>query len=306
MTGSLRDLIAAAITEVLRESPDNRLDDFGGRPVFDPPLIGMADGDDPVFEAFRTAVGPRHLMPREVLRACAGGSVEPQGVSVVSWALPFTKEIRLSNRNREWPSELYSVARNNGGALLHEIGRRLPGILRERGIASVVPAQTPEYDAFRDPERTFSSTWSERHVAYAAGLGRFGLNGALITAAGSNARLGSIVTDRPPEADLPERGDHRAPCLESGGRVCGLCVAKCPALAIGGEGLDKSRCNVRRKAIRANSLDVYLRTYRLTASPVVKSGRRDPGYSLGCAVCQAGVPCEDRDPFMKEAKEEGE
>jgi epoxyqueuosine reductase QueG len=298
MTSSLRDLIAGAIAEVLSGSPDNRMDDFGGQPVFVPPLVGMADGDDPVFEALKTAVSQRHLMPREILRAYSAAGGEPAGVSVVSWALPFTKEIRLSNRNREWPSELYSVARNNGGALLHEIGRRLPGILSERGIASVVPAETPKYDAFRDAERTFSSTWSERHVAYAAGLGRFGLNGALITADGSNARLGSIVTNRPPEDALPERGDHRAPCLKSGGRVCGLCVAKCPALAIGGEGLDKSRCNDRRKAIREKSLDAYLRTYHLTASRVVKSGRRDPGYSLGCAVCQAGVPCEDRDPFQ--------
>ena len=75
-------------------------------------------------------------------------------------------------------------------------------------------------------------------------------------------------------------------------------MAKCPASAIGSDGLDKSRCNARRKAIREKSLDAYLRTYHLTASPVVKSGRRDPGYSLGCAVCQAGVPCEDRDPFQ--------
>jgi epoxyqueuosine reductase len=297
MTGSLRDLIARAITEVLSGSPDNRLEDFGGQPVFGSPLLGMADGDDPVFEVLRTAVSSSHLMPREILRAYAPGNKEPSGVSVVSWALPFTEEVRRSNRGREWPSALYSVARNNGGALLHEIGLRVPEILGRRGIASVVPAETPGYNAFRDPERTFSSTWSERHVAYAAGLGRFGLNGALITAAGSNARLGSVVTDRPPDAGLPGRGDHRAPCLENVGRVCGLCVERCPALAIGGEGLDKSRCNERRKAIRERSLDAYLRAYHLTPSPIVKSGRRDPGYSLGCAVCQAGVPCEDRDPF---------
>jgi epoxyqueuosine reductase len=297
VTGSLRDIVAGVIAEVLRESPTNRLDDFGGQPVFDRPLVGTADGDDPVFEAFLTAVGPRHLMPREILRTHASGNAEPARVSVVSWALPFTQEIRLSNRSREWPSALYSVSRNNGGTLLHEIGRRLPAILGERGIASVVPAETPEYGAFRDPERTFSSTWSERHVAYAAGLGRFGLNGSLITAAGANVRLGSLVANRTPDTGVPDRGDHRAPCLESGGRVCGLCVEKCPVRAIGSGGLDKSRCNERRVAIRERSLDAYLRDYHLAASPIVKSGRRDPGYSLGCAVCQAGVPCEDRDPF---------
>lgn len=300
MTGLLRDLVAAAIAEVLGDSPDARLEDFGGRPVFGPPVVGVADGDDPVFEAFRTAVGPRHLMPRAILASRFPGRPDPARVSVVSWALPFTEEIRLSNRDREWPSDLYSVARNNGGALLHEIGLRLPEVLAGRGVASVVPALTEGYDAFRDPERTFTSTWSERHVAYAAGLGRFGLNGALITAAGSNVRLGSIVMDRAPGPGPARRGDHRAPCLESGGRVCGQCVVRCPVRAIGGQGLDKSLCNGRRKAIRARSLEDYLRTYHLTASPVVKSGRRDPGYSLGCAVCQAGVPCEDRDPFPKE------
>ncbi len=238
-------------------------------------------------------------MPREILRTHSAGDTDLSRSSIVAWALPFTAEIRLSNRGQEWPSELYSVSRNNGGALLHEIGRRLPALLRERGVASVVPSQTPEYDAFRDPERTFSSTWSERHVAYAADLGRFGLNGSLITAAGTNVRLGSIVTNVPLETGHPERGDHRAPCLESGGRICGLCVERCPILAIGKDGLDKSKCHIRRGAVREKFLDAYLRTYHLTASPVVKSGRRDPGYSLGCAVCQAGVPCEDRDPFRR-------
>ena len=297
MTESLRDLVGRAIAKILGESQENRLADFGGQPVFDSPLIGTADGDDPVFGAFRTAVSPRHLMPREILRTHSAGDTDLSRVCIVAWALPFATEIRLSNRGREWPSAMYSVSRNNGGTLLHEIGRRLPAILGERGIASVVPSQTAEYDAFRDPERTFSSTWSERHVAYAAGLGRFGLNGSLITAAGANARLGRIVTNAPPETGLPERGDHRAPCLASGGRTCGLCMEKCPTQAIGRDGLDKSRCNIRRKAVREKFLDDYIRTYHLSASPVVKSGRRDPGYSLGCAVCQAGVPCEDRDPF---------
>ncbi|MHB8093756.1 MAG: hypothetical protein ACYDH0_02330 [Candidatus Aminicenantales bacterium] len=297
MTEFLRDLISGAIAKILRDSPENRLVDFGGQSVFEGPLVGIADGDDPLFGEFRTAVGPGHLMPRDLLKKHAGPEIDLSRVSVVAWALPFAAEIRLSNRSREWPSELYSVARNNGGALLHAIGRRLPLILREKGIASVVPSQTPEYNAFRDPERTFSSTWSERHVAYAAGLGRFGLNASLITAAGSNTRLGSIVTNVPPEPGPADRRDYRAPCLESGGRICGLCAGKCPNAAIGKDGLDKTGCNSRRMSIRERSLDPYLRTYHLTASPVVQSGRRDPGYSLGCAVCQAGVPCEDRDPF---------
>lgn len=62
-----------------------------------------------------------------------------------------------------------------------------------------------EYDAFRSPEFTFSSSWSERHVAYAAGLGNFGLNGCLITSLGTSVRFASLVTSLPLEVTVEKR-----------------------------------------------------------------------------------------------------
>jgi len=118
MTASVRSLVAAAIAEVLGDSPANRLDDFGGGPVYGSPLLGTADGDDPVFEVLRLAAGPRHMMPREVLREALPAGPGPSRLSVVAWALPFTAEIRLSNRGREWPSEVYSVAKKMLGQVL--------------------------------------------------------------------------------------------------------------------------------------------------------------------------------------------
>jgi epoxyqueuosine reductase QueG len=130
------------------------------------------------------------------------------------------------------PSKLYSLARNNGGALIFNMSLRLSEQFHKRGIAAVSPILTTEYDTFRTPEFIFSSTWSERHVAYAAGLGCFGLNKALITSLGINVRIGSIITNMPIETSSQINEDYRAVCLKDGGDSCGLCFDRCPVGAI--------------------------------------------------------------------------
>jgi len=122
--------IERTIAQLALEGPGNRLVDFAGQAVFDDPLVGVADGDDPLFERFRSVVSPRHLLPREVLSRYCAADADLSHVSVIVWALPFTEEIRRSNRGPDWPSELYSVARNNGGALNDEIRRDLTKMLR--------------------------------------------------------------------------------------------------------------------------------------------------------------------------------
>lgn len=289
--------IEGLIADLVLGAPENRLDDFGGRPVFDRPIIGVADGDDGLFKTFRRVVSPRHLMPRQVLKLHSGKNGNFKDVRVVSWALPFTPEIKRSNRGRIWPSVLYSVARNNGGALNYHLSRRLTEIMQKKGVVAAAPILVQEYDAFRDRVHVISSTWSERHVAYAAGLGRFGLNGSLITAAGSHVRLGSIVVGYPLEVTRGDHKDYKSPCFKTGGADCGICIKRCPVKAITGRGLDKQKCYERRQAIRELLLEKYARKYHLIPAPIAKSGKKYLGYSLGCALCQCGVPCEGKDPL---------
>lgn len=291
--------LAQAIGDLVAEAAENRLVDFGGLRIYDAPLVGVADGEDPVFSRFQEVVSPRHLMPRPLLEEAAGS--RPQCVRVVVWVLPFSEAVRKSNRGRRWPSRLYSLARNNGGALNYRLRQQVAEMLQAEGRAAVAPLLADSYDAFRSPEHVFTSTWSERHAAFAAGLGRFGLNRALITPRGSFVRIGSVVTDLPVEPTARLHADHRAPCLASGGELCGECVARCPTGAISSVGMDKRRCYEMRGAVRKRFLRDYVRLMEMLPAPVSKSGRRERGYSLGCALCMCGVPCEGRDPFAESA-----
>lgn len=289
--------IKNTITDLVHDAPENRLLDFGGQTVFNAPLIGIANGDDPLFEEFKKVVSPGHIQPREFLRRFSPQSADLTHVSVIVWALPFAKEVRQSNRVKNMPSKLYSLARNNGGALIYNMSLRLSEQMSHTGIAAVSPITTSEYDTFRMAEYTFSSNWSERHVAYVAGLGYFGLNEALITPVGINVRIGSIITNMPLEPSALRDRDYRADCFKDGGGSCGLCVGRCPVGAISIFGLDKSRCYAHRKAIRNEYLQNYQQELQLLPSPISISGERRNSYSLGCALCQCGVPCEGVDPF---------
>jgi epoxyqueuosine reductase len=286
-------------SDFMGESAENRLGDFAGISIFDAPLIGVVDGRDPVFEVFREVVSPRHLMPPEMLQRHSPIGTDLSSVSVVSWALPFTPEVRRSNQGQDWPSALYSVARNNGSAVILEMSRWLTGRLHGLGFAAVSPVLTEDYDAFRSAEHAFSSTWSERHVAYAAGLGRFGLHGSLITPAGSHVRFGSLIVNLPPVQGLTRGKDYRAACFATGGGTCGQCRERCPVGAISENGMDKERCYLRRNEIRGRYLADYRSKYEMLPSPIIKGGKREPGLSLGCALCQCGVPCEDCDPELQ-------
>ncbi len=152
--------ITNTITHLVLDAPENRLIDFGGQRIFDTPLVGVADGDDPLFEEFQKVVSPRHLQPRAFLKRISPESKDLTPVSVIVWVLPFATEVRRSNRVQNMPSKLYSLARNNGGALIYNISSKLSEKMHERGIAAASPISTSEYDTFRMPEFTFSSTWS--------------------------------------------------------------------------------------------------------------------------------------------------
>ena len=298
--------VDAAISEWVRTCPENCLPDYSMQPVFDAPLVGVADGDDPLFDVFRSVVSSQHMMPRTLLRTQGTPESALKQIRVIVWALPFTKNIRRSNEGRSEPSKLYSLARNNGEALNCGLRDHVAQIIREDEWAAVSPITVPEYGVFRSHNHVFASTWSERHVAFAAGLGQFGLSAALITPVGSHVRFGSVLTNMPLPVTARLNDDYRASCLTSSGEACGKCIDRCPVGAISPEGHDKEKCYTMRQAVRRHHMDSYMHSLSMIPVEIVKSGERKQGYSLGCALCQCGVPCEGTNPFQKTVEGAGD
>ncbi|MFW6056508.1 MAG: epoxyqueuosine reductase, partial [Chloroflexota bacterium] len=60
------EAISGFIRHLVHTSRRNQLHRIDNSPIFEEPLIGVADGDDPLFQSYKTIIGDFHLTPREV------------------------------------------------------------------------------------------------------------------------------------------------------------------------------------------------------------------------------------------------
>ena len=148
----------------------------------------------------------------------------------------------------------------------------------------------PNWTRIKSPRFGYASCWSERHAAYAAGLGTFGLSDGLITARGKAIRAGSVVAKIKIEPTPRTYNDPHAYCAFFADGSCGKCIDRCPVRAISPAGHDKERCRAHLLAGR----EYVSKTYGFE------------GY--GCGLCQVGVPCEKGIPVKaaRQALERGE
>jgi epoxyqueuosine reductase len=288
--------LEAAIKEYVATSPNNILPDFPGEGMWDEPLVGFADGDDPLFLEYKTLIGDFHLTPREALEGHLKkktlGYDHPEKISVVSYFLPSAGPIRESMRKE---SEISSLRGNRqrwfGQELNARLERRLITLLEDLGYHAAAPVQEGWFEIKREGcPGAPTSNWSQRHVAYAAGLGTFSLNDSFITARGSAGRLGSIVCDVAIEPTPRVAKGHRENCLFGREGTCGVCIKRCPAGAISEAGHDKAKCFA------------YLNAGMW--QKVKERGRTETfiGRYIGCTFCQTGVPCEGRIPASLKGK----
>jgi len=286
-----RRFLTKAIKEYIATSPGNRLSAFSGDPVFDEPLVGFADGDDNIFQDYKAAtiVGDFHLTPREALKRhrqgeTSGDKKQPANISVISWVLPVTRETRLSLRRESCvPSLRWNHTRFEGQALINQLSHYLVHLLGELGHQAVAPQLAGFYEKRNLPNGR-ASNWSQRHIAYAAGLGTFSLSDALITPRGIAMRCGSVVSAiaLPPSPRIYE--NHLANCLFYRDGSCHRCIERCPVGAISEQGHDKIKC--RQFMMHGQNIKL-------------EQLGRDEGYlggDPGCGLCQADVPCEAEIP----------
>jgi len=84
------------MNELIASSEKNMLPRFGGIKIYEQLLVAVAAADDPLFIKLKEpdVVGPEHLLPEDFV---------PGAKSVVSYFLPFSKEIREANRTPGLP-----------------------------------------------------------------------------------------------------------------------------------------------------------------------------------------------------------
>jgi len=272
------------IKNFINEGQQNRRTQLDHGNYWEEPLVGFASGIDPLFLEYKTLIGPFHLTPREVISAALKERGRPllfteiEQISVISWALPASEDIRKSNRQeKQFPSQLWAYTRDFGEACNTALKKHLITFLEDLGHIAVAPPLSPTFQYVRDEKVGWASPWSERHVAYACGLGTFSLNDGFITPKGMAMRLGSVVTLLKLTPSEKKYRHHRENCLQFRNEKCGKCIPRCPAGAITEKGHNKDKCYD------------YLRSEPLVAKRS-EYGLQNPPPS--CGLCQTDVPCE--------------
>ena len=275
-----KNIFEKTVTEYIENSPLNYLEqerakrpELTGMRFFDEPLFGYAASDDDLFIEFKKPGinGPDCMSPEEWLSGAK---------SVLSLFFPFTLLVRTANRqNMDWPSDEWLHARIEGQIFLDSVCRFIEDFLKKEGFSALAPIINSRMRwgnssiTDKTDQRYYTSNWSERHAAYAAGLGTFGLSKGLITRKGVAGRLLSVITNAYFEPDnRPYTGVYDYCC------TCGACVRNCPAGAITKE-------NGKMHYPCSRFLDLT-------------RAKHAPRY--GCGKCQVKVPCEDRVPIIVE------
>jgi len=281
----------SAIKEYVRTSPLNHLTAFDNAPIVDEPLVAFADGDDVLFQEYKNIIGDFHLTPRELLerhveakRWRFGTTTSMDRIGVVSWALPLTHETRLHERSSPFGgSPRYNHSRWIGIRLYESVEHFVASLLEVLGCNAIAPTQSRFFEIKDMPGGWLAANWSERHAAYACGLGTFGLNGLMITARGCAVYLGSVVCDRA-LTPTPRAPNRVANCPYFLDGSCGLCIEHCAGSAIGNEGRSNVAC---LKNLRDEQADRII-------SMGLDKGLVGPAPA--CGRCSTGLPCEERIP----------
>lgn len=273
----MEEVVRRLIEAFVERSPENRFSGTG-EPFFTTPLTGFAAASDRLFTSYKTLIGNFHLTPQELLASECGEGV--RAATVICWVLPISTMTRESNSHEtRFPSLEWAMTRDRGEGFNVSLRRHVVNWLLGKGYNAVAPQLTPVWRQMETPEIGIASTWSERHAAYAAGLGTFSLNDGLITERGIAHRLGSVVTDLPLAPTRHTAPDYRHNCLWYREGSCGVCIGRCPVGAITAGGHDKALC---RDYVYGNVPE--------------QVGARYGVSQTGCGLCQTRVPCEGAVP----------
>ena len=207
--------IEGVVKRFINESPENNMGDGLNERAWGDPLVGFSSGDDPIYAFYKEDIGPFYVTPVEWFGTTFPGfDVEPGELTVISWILPQTETTKERHRHQvKWPNERWARSRIFGEEVNNKLRRHVVEALEAEGYLAVAPMLSPHFNRETSEKYGYASSWSERHAAYAAGLGTFGLCDGLITPVGKAMRTGSVVVriDLPPSKRSYK--DYYAYCL---------------------------------------------------------------------------------------------
>ena len=282
---AMQDKLRSMIHLFTETSPLNRFRYDKTMRFFDAPLIGCANGDDPVFDEFKKAVCATHMTPREFYKNVYPQH-NPRHLTVLSLVFPQTKEVRDANRNQgRWDIPAYDWidAKARGGEFQSALNSKIAAFFAKYRINCISSDnEALVYPTFHwEDNFHVDVTWSERHVAYACGLGTFGLCGGLITEKGKAVRCGSLVIATQLPATPRPYKTHTEYCLFYRDGSCMACAHRCPVGAISEKGKDTRLCKLQSDEGVPKIMEQYSIDQR------------------GCGFCQLNVPCESGIPGYK-------
>jgi hypothetical protein len=300
-------------TSDLNKLPKN----YGGGRIFNTPVIGISQGDDPIFLKYKKIIGPKHLTPIEVWLD-SGFPNKPDLSSelrILSIICPYVDKIRQTGskavvkrddvvsstlKNGEkidvvLPAEIYSIGRNFANPFKIEVVKQSIGFFRNLGFNAIGGAISNAFNLIE-----FKSNWSERHIAFAAGLGTFSLHEGFISEVGCNIRITSVITDAPLKVTPRTSDEPYGNCLYYIDGSCRKCEENCPGAAIDENGHDKLKCWTYGNYIKLHMNDRFgslLKPHsRRVNGEIRKYNYMNKKAAVGCAFCQFNVPCMDKNP----------
>ena len=247
------------------------------------PHVAIARGDDPLFLRHKEMIGPFLWTPEEAYKIAFPEDPTPASeLRVISYVLPQTPETIADQRmEKTTPAERWARSRFYGEEFNCDLRLHLAEALAIAGFPSVAPERLPGFSYQQSERFGLASNWSERHAAFVAGHGTFGLSDAMITRWGKAVRFGSVVSRiNLPTSERLYGDDHHAWCLWYAKGTCGACAKRCPVDAITtSEGHDKQACF---DYIRETTAPYATQNYGTGATP--------------CGLCQVKIPCEGQVP----------
>lgn len=222
-------------------------------------IIAFANAKDPFFLQLKQVVDKDHKLPHELLK---------NANSIITFFVPFNNEIVLSNSNGINASKEWAIAYIETNKLITELTRFLAISLKEKNYKCFEIPPTHNFDKSK-----LMSYWSHKHVAYIAGLGKFGLHKMLITEKGCCGRLGSLITSAKIEATDRSEEEY---CLYFQNGSCTQCVDRCTFGALINDSFDRHKC-----------YEICLKNGRLYSKL---------GLSDMCGKCACEIPCSLKNP----------